>query len=136
MGEEETSDTTGRQTEVSGDKINDRGTYGAAIEVPERVLVDVLESIPAETTSTPRNQTGKISGMAAGWCGERRLTIEHPTEIGEVSLGLVNVKRSWGIYISIVKGRKIMEILRTDGDRSSNASRGFGRSVYVIITGS
>ena len=59
MDEEDTSDTTGRQAEVSGDKVNDRRTYGAAIEVPEMVLVEVVESIQAEVTSTPRNQTGK-----------------------------------------------------------------------------
>ena len=54
---------------MSGDKVNDRRTYGAAIEVPEMVLVEVVESIQAEVTSTPRNQTGKISGRAAIWLG-------------------------------------------------------------------
>jgi hypothetical protein len=67
VGEEDTSDTTGRQTEVSGYEVNDRRTYGAAIEVPEMVLVDVVEPIQAEVTSTPRNQTGKVSGRAAVW---------------------------------------------------------------------
>lgn len=59
MGEEDTRDTTGRQAEVSGDKANDRRTYGAAIEVPEMVFFEIGESIQAEVTSTPRNQTGK-----------------------------------------------------------------------------
>ena len=59
MGEEDTGNTTGKQAEVSGDKVNNRRTYGAAIEVPDMVLVEVVESIQAEVTSTPRNQTVK-----------------------------------------------------------------------------
>ena len=59
MDEENTGNTTGRQAQVSGDNANDRRTYGAAIELPEMVLVEFVESIQAEVTSTPRNQTGK-----------------------------------------------------------------------------
>ena len=65
MDEENTGNTTGRQAQVSGDKANDRRTYGAAIEVPEMVLVEFVESIQAEVTSIPRNQTRKISRRAA-----------------------------------------------------------------------
>lgn len=103
MDEEETSDTTGRQTEVSGDKDKDRRTYGAAIEVPEMVLVSVGSAIQAEVTWTPRNQTGKLSGRAAVWCSARRRTIENRTKVGEGSLGIANVNCSCGIYISSMK---------------------------------
>lgn len=106
VDEEDTGDTPGRQVKVSRGKVNDRRTYGAAIEVPEMVLVEVVESIQAEVTSTPRNQTGKISGRAVVWFGERRRTINWLTKVGEVSLDLARVNCSWGIYISIVKGRR------------------------------
>ena len=65
MDEENTGNTTERRAQVSGDKVNDRRTYGAANAVPEMVLVEVVESIQAEVTLIPRNQTGKISGSAA-----------------------------------------------------------------------
>ncbi len=106
VDEEDTGDTTGRQAEVSGGKVNDRKTYGAAMEVPEMVLVEVVESIQAEVTSTPRNQTGKISGRGAVWCGKRRRTIKWSTEVGEVSLDLARVNCSWGVYISMVIGQR------------------------------
>lgn len=102
VGEENTSDTTVGQTEVSKDMVNDERTYGAAIEVPEMVLVEVLESIQAEVTSTPRNQTGSVSGRAVIWCDERRRTIEGFTKIGEIGLNLPRVNCPWSNYIGIV----------------------------------
>jgi hypothetical protein len=70
VDKEETSDTTVRQTGVSGDEANERRTYGAAMEVPEMVFFAVGEPMKAEVTSTPRNQTGKVSGRVAAWFGE------------------------------------------------------------------
>jgi hypothetical protein len=92
-----------------GDKINDRRTYGAAMEVPEMVLTASEVPIQAEVTSTPRNQTGKISGRAAVWCSERRRTIEYRAKVGEGSLGPTRINCSWSAYIGIVKRRRSWE---------------------------
>ena len=84
---------------MSRDKVSGERTYGAAIEVPEMVLVEVVESIQAEVTSTPRNQTRTISG-GGDWVWERRHTIKCFTKVGEVSLGLARVNCSWGITLA------------------------------------
>jgi len=94
MGKEDASDTAG-ETGVSGDQINAGGTYGAAIEVPEMVLEAVVDPIQAEVTSTPRNQTGKVSGWTAVWCGEMKRTFEGPTKVGEGRLDMIRVNCSW-----------------------------------------
>lgn len=88
-------------------EISDGGTYGAAIEVPEMVLESILDSIQAEVTSTPRNQTGTGSGMAAVWRGEGERTIDGFTKVGEVSLGFAAVNCSWSSYISVVIGQSL-----------------------------
>ena len=73
------------------DKVNDRWTYGAAIEVPEIVLDALVEPIQAEVTRIPRYQTRKLSGKTAVWCSERRHTFERLTKIGGGSLGMMSV---------------------------------------------
>ena len=55
---------------MSGAEVSDERTYGAAIEVPEMVLVAVVEPIQEEVTSTPRYQTG--DGQKRRRCDELR----------------------------------------------------------------
>ena len=69
------------------------------------VLESILDSIQAEVTSTPRNQTGKVISEGGGAVGRRERTIDGFTKVGEVGLDFAAVNCSWSSYISMVIGR-------------------------------